>query len=529
MARERIKFNGSLVATDPFKATASPSSDRAWSTKTFDVTSKMPGTDLNNGYGEQVAITVDHTKTSPYDCLAWAAMIFSTTVKDTDGDGLIDKLEDISGLKDPGGAPLPDLRAMGASSRRRDLFAEVGALWAAPGTAYGSGAAMEVDGAGHNHLPTPEVLKMVGDAFKDAPVSNQDGSSGIKVHFDVGPAYHDVGPEYASTEADEYIIPAGLARGGEFIKEEACVEDLTATPPKTCQFPAYPGTVSWKIGFQIYRDAPVGPGGQQLTPAAEDACDETGDCRRRFDRVRKDIFHYLLYAHARGKPKELCLSGSAEDQAECRAFNPDFHVTSSSSGVGDQPGGDGMVTLGLWENFVGTKFVQATTTMHELGHAMWRTHGGDPLAGSEINCKPNYLSVMNYLFQLGGMVGDDGVPRLNYSGAANTDIDESLPSDGSLGTLPYRTAWFAPLVEGTLGFALGTPAAKRYCGGASFPDPLPEGWVPMARIESASVSAPVDWDADGDSRKLRGAGRQLRRPYQRRPGVACDIAPSRVE
>ena len=80
------------------------------------------------------------------------------------------------------------------------------------------------------------------------------------------------------------------------------------------------------------------------------------DCRQRFDTNRRDLFHYLLYAHARGMPKST-------DPA-----SPDFHVPRSSSGISDLPGGDGMVTLGLWDNFVGTDFVQASTTMHELGH-----------------------------------------------------------------------------------------------------------------------------------------------------------------
>ena len=50
----------------------------------------------------------------------------------------------------------------------------------------------------------------------------------------------------------------------------------------------------------------------------------------------------------------------------------------SVSGVSDLPGGDGMVTLGLWENFVGTDFFLATTTMHELGHQLDLWHGGAP-------------------------------------------------------------------------------------------------------------------------------------------------------
>src|SRR5206468_2823290 len=110
----------------------------------------------------------------PYDCLAWAAIIFSTTVQDTDGDGLPDMLEDVSGLKEPTGELLPDLRAMGASSRHKDLFIEIGAMRAGPHTKYGSAVApfhstpplvaQVEDMAGHNHLPTPGVLKQVGDA-----------------------------------------------------------------------------------------------------------------------------------------------------------------------------------------------------------------------------------------------------------------------------------------------------------------------------------------------------------------------------
>ena len=37
--------------------------------------------------------------------------------------------------------------------------------------------------------------------------------------------------------------------------------------------------------------------------------------------------------------------------------------------------------------------------MHELGHNLGLRHGGDDLP----NFKPNYLSVMNYSFQLTGL------------------------------------------------------------------------------------------------------------------------------
>src|SRR5215475_7375285 len=98
---EQIFFNGSLIATNAFAGSNSPQSDRAWSSPTWDVSTLMPGKDLNTGFGEEVSTAVTHGQTSPYDCLSWAAVIFSTRLQDTDGDGIPDKLEDVSGLRDP--------------------------------------------------------------------------------------------------------------------------------------------------------------------------------------------------------------------------------------------------------------------------------------------------------------------------------------------------------------------------------------------------------------------------------------------
>ncbi len=61
--------------------------------------------------------------------------------------------------------------------------------------------------------------------------------------------------------------------------------------------------------------------------------------------------------------------------------------------------------------------VQASTLMHELGHNFGLRHGG----GDDINYKPNYLSVMNYLYQLVGLpqIGNAEGDRyyLQYGGA----------------------------------------------------------------------------------------------------------------
>ena len=71
-------------------------------------------------------MTVDHGTFTPFDCLSWDAILFSTTVQDTDSDGLLDTWESSGVLTDPNGEPLPNLDAMGADPYVKDLFFEIG-------------------------------------------------------------------------------------------------------------------------------------------------------------------------------------------------------------------------------------------------------------------------------------------------------------------------------------------------------------------------------------------------------------------
>lgn len=80
-----------------------------------------------------------------------------------------------------------------------------------------------------------------------------------------------------------------------------------------------------------------------------------------------------------------------------------------SSGLGEINGNDFLVTLGLWglnsssANALYTLInYQAGTIMHELGHNLGLLHGGN----DDKNNKPNYLSVMNYDYQLNGVPSD---------------------------------------------------------------------------------------------------------------------------
>ena len=575
-SRLRFSFAGAGAASateigaSPFSN--GPASQRWWANPTADVSSLMHPEFADTGaYGETVSTSIFHSSSAGgYDCVALGAVVFSTAIEDVDKDGLPDALENApigSPLTDADGRTLPDLNAMGAGSELADIFIEVNAMTAAPGTTYGSLSApydgrdvnpvdgnpdvvSKSDALGHNHLPTPYALKLVGDAF---------AARNIRVHFDVGDkgAYHDLGvvtrpdfvDDYTSTEADSYLIPAALARGGEMITEVAC----DPTKP-SCHFPDYPGTVPWKLGLQAHRDAPVDDAGTEIIPVAQGELSVSfeygnGDAaiwngRRRFDPERRGLFKYLLYAHARGNPKSLpclvdgqpapylnvgdtdgadpdtglpsCAPGGVENED----FEPaNYHVPTSASGVAELPGGNFMVTMGMWDEFVGRPFARASTTFHELGHTLGLFHGGPETTttgatwqpgaviwGSpstatlvEANCKPNYLSSMSYLFQIHGLFDNADQIHLDYSSTARDGLNEASLSDGALlpgptGVEPaYQTAWFAPSTS-PLAFTLGVPAAKRYCSGARFGEVPP---APMARVHPEFATDGIDWDGDG--------------------------------
>lgn len=117
-----------------------------------------------------------------------------------------------------------------------------------------------------------------------------------------------------------------------------------------------------------------------------------------FNAVRQGLFHYALFVHRR--------------------------INTGSSGVARYVDDDLIVSLGGFTNQVGSVTQQANTFMHELGHNLDLQHGGN----DDRNYKPNYNSVMNYLFQFPGVdtncdaVGDG---TLDYSVGVRGVLDET--------------------------------------------------------------------------------------------------------
>jgi hypothetical protein len=149
---------------------------------------------------------------------------------------------------------------------------------------------------------------------------------------------------------------------------------------------------------------------------------------------RASIFHYALFGNSQN------LDGS-----------------SGSSGIAELPGNDFLVTLGNWGLNANTTAntntlinYQAGTFMHELGHNLNLRHGGF----ENTHRKPNYFSVMNYLYQLNGLGGASAEIgpfqrwKCWYWGSCTGMVD--APADTNAMTIGYSNGSSNDLNENSL-------------------------------------------------------------------------------
>jgi hypothetical protein len=144
---------------------------------------------------------------------------------------------------------------------------------------------------------------------------------------------------------------------------------------------------------------------------------------------RAAVFHYAMFAyyHDRDSPGGGGASGIAR-------------------GIG---GTDLLITLGNFTDGVGNVQEQAGTFMHELGHNLGLRHGGC----DDQNLKPGYASVMNYVFQMEGLVRGGVHGIVDYARGAPPVLDEAFadpPADllEATATLPLAPSCVAPGREG---------------------------------------------------------------------------------
>jgi hypothetical protein len=320
---------------------------------------------------------------------------------------------------------------MGARNGVQDIFLQMDWMH---GTGDRSGG---VDGTGnHSHVPKLDALTMVANVF---------AGHNIALHFDVGNKYQGLGLPF--------IIPAALAQGGSDLDEST----LRCSNGNCAYTEPYP-VLSFKLGLNSVRD------GNSLV-----------NIPAHFSQSRKDAFHYVLFGHALAGPFDLTGKPTTQDPK-------------STSGIADRPGGDVMVTLGLWRSDipandqVGSTLVQAGTLMHELGHNLGLSHGG---LFTQPNCAPNYPSVMSYLYQTRGLTDANGVGQIDFSNGLLAPLNEaSVSSSVALGPLKYRVRFYSPFNAAVNSVG---QAAKLHCDGSPITDTTLE-----IRGESPTVAAP-DW------------------------------------
>ncbi|MBI5434720.1 MAG: hypothetical protein HZA52_17945 [Planctomycetes bacterium] len=108
-------------------------------------------------------------------------------------------------------------------------------------------------------------------------------------------------------------------------------------------------------------------------------------------------------------------------------------------GIAELPGNDFAVTLGTYATPGGTPDEQAGTFMHELGHNLGLRHGG----ADDINYKPNYPSVMNYLWAV--PTGSPPGWFLKYCAIQYPTLNEADSSElVGIGARPGFTTWIGP-------------------------------------------------------------------------------------
>lgn len=334
---------------------------------------------------------------------------------DLDGDALPDLWESSGYDADCDGLNDVDLPAMGASPTHKDIFVEVDYM--EERICLGT-----VCTTLHTHRPNPDAIALVVQAFKDAPVGNIDGVSGINLHMDFGP--------------DAPMKPG--AKWGALSQSNTL---------------SHMDNLSWNQFYSF----------KQSNLAL----------------ARRPIFHYAIFAHF--------LEGNT-----------------CTSGQSPAPGVDFIVSLGGWGALLaspdecrqaahftnGTPFQQAGTFMHELGHNLGLHHGGN----DDVHGKPNYLSVMNYAFQMRGLIYNNAnsatvdYSRTNLTPPLNEDhLNELVGLNGGSATAAYGTRWTCP--NGDWGITL-------------------------------VANGPIDWDCDGNSNEADIAANINQKPglYESPPG-----------
>jgi hypothetical protein len=291
-----------------------------------------------------------------------------------------------NGAQDTDGDGLPDGWELNGFDANGDHFVDVpiNAMGANSADMFHKDLYVEADYMNGAFLPPKAKLDDIVAVFNAAPVSNPNGVMGIHIHIDTGGAD-------ATNPANTFA--AYDMDGGDKV---ASTDFLGIMQGANCT------NYSWN-DFQGYKNT-------------------------YFNGARTPIFHYMIFANS----LPTCLGGSSG-----------ISRNGSTDATFIKGAMDFIVSLGSWTAH-GTVNEREGTFIHELGHNLGLRHGGN----DHINYKPNYESVMNYLYQTLGVYRNGGV-YFDYSRLALGSLYEpALYEYKGLGTLAqydgYGAAWFCP-------------------------------------------------------------------------------------
>jgi uncharacterized repeat protein (TIGR01451 family) len=323
---------------------------------------------------------------------------------DADGDGLLDGWE-TRGLDANGdGSVDVDLPAIGADPNHKDLFLELD--WMA------------------GNAPTRAAIQAMKTAFANAPInagtsasafpgganaqSNPDGLPGINLWVDTGSL---ADPTASEDGAGDSSCGDGIDNGSDGAADGADADCL--------------------VGDDF-------GGGNQLPATGIPDLDDSFYAAKaaNFDRAaRRLVFRYGLSA-APGFEDGSTAGNSCFDGVDNGGGDEDSDGTIDFDGNDPDcwPWGGG------WGEVGGNDFIEYNhdggTIMHEFGHTLNLRHGGFENA----NCKPPYVSVMNYDHQFG----------INQNGGTSI-LDYSPPRfAGDRGVAPLPTVVENNLTESTI-------------------------------------------------------------------------------
>lgn len=162
-----------------------------------------------------------------------------------------------------------------------------------------------------------------------------------------------------------------------------------------------------------------------------------------------------------------------------QAGNPNY------SGWSERWGNDFLISLGNFQNGGdGNIDEQEASFMHELGHNLALDHGGS--YGDQNSCKPNYLSVMNYIYQF--RQNADSCRPLDYSTTPLASLNQANLADSNVGSYPY------PSYNPPTG-----PDGQTAQGGGSCPNSgeRPIWWSLGSNTLKGTTGVTNDWNNDG--------------------------------